>query len=121
MNADAELQLARPEIRNLQPYSSARMEADAATFMLNANEAPWSAPDDALQLNRYPEPQPRMLRQKLVRLYDVAPDELLIGRGSDEAIDLLVRAFCRAGRGRAGFQRGPGGRAHAVQRGLPAA
>lgn len=97
MNADAVLNLARAEIRALTPYSSARMESAQAPVMLNANETPWAHPDDTFDLNRYPKPQPAALRNALASLYGVAPEQLLIGRGSDEAIDLLVRAFCRAG------------------------
>jgi len=93
------LDLARPEIRALTPYSSARMEAGAAAVMLNANESPWPPPgDDGCALNRYPDPQPAALRARLAQLYGVREDQLLVGRGSDEAIDLLVRAFCRPGR-----------------------
>jgi histidinol-phosphate aminotransferase len=88
------LALARPEIRDMQPYSSARMEASSAAIMLNANESPWPG---AAGLNRYPDPQPEVLRERMAALYGVAASQLLIGRGSDEAIDLLVRAFCRAG------------------------
>ena len=51
-------------------------------------------------MRRYPQPQPDALRERLARLYDVAPAQLLVGRGSDEGIDLLVRAFCAPGRGR---------------------
>ena len=90
------LERARPEILAMQPYSSARMEADGAAIMLNANESPWTAAGtDASILNRYPDAQPAPLRTALSALYAVAPDNILIGRGSDEAIDLLVRAFCR--------------------------
>lgn len=92
------LDLARPDIRALTPYSSARMEAGEAAVMLNANESPWPPADDTLGLNRYPDPQPAALRARLAELYGVTEDRLLIGRGSDEAIDLLMRAFCRSGR-----------------------
>lgn len=93
------LERARPEILALQPYSSARMEAGHATIMLNANESPWApAGDDGSELNRYPEPQPAALRARLAELYGVAAEQVLAGRGSDEAIDLVVRAFCREGR-----------------------
>src|SRR5574337_2212798 len=92
------LERARPEIAALQPYASARMEAGAASIMLNANESPWPGADVAFALNRYPDPQPAALRAALAKLYAVAPEQVLIGRGSDEAIDLLVRAFCTAGR-----------------------
>ena len=93
------LERARPEILAMQPYSSARMEAGQATIMLNANESPWGPPDDDDSgLNRYPDPQPKALRNRLAELYGVAAEQVLVGRGSDEAIDLLVRAFCREGR-----------------------
>jgi len=54
--------------------------------------------ESAAGLNRYPEPQPAELVSALASLYGVAPSQLLVGRGSDEAIDLLTRAFCAAGR-----------------------
>jgi histidinol-phosphate aminotransferase len=92
------LDLARAEIRALQPYSSARMEASGGQVMLNANESAWAPPgDDGLSCNRYPDPQPVELVEALATLYDVRSSQILVGRGSDEAIDLLVRAFCRAG------------------------
>ena len=92
------LDLARPEIRALQPYSSARMEAGGGEVFLNANESAWvPAGDDGLGCNRYPEPQPLALVSVLASMYDVRHEQLLVGRGSDEAIDLLIRAFCRAG------------------------
>ncbi len=92
------LELARPEIRAMQPYSSARMEASGGQVLLNANESAWAPTgDDGLGCNRYPEPQPAALVDTLAALYGVRREQLLVGRGSDEAIDLLVRAFCRAG------------------------
>ena len=92
------LDLARPELRTLQPYSSARMEASGGQIMLNANESAWEPTGDAgAGCNRYPDPQPQPLLQALATLYGVQPEQLFVGRGSDEAIDLLVRAFCRAG------------------------
>jgi histidinol-phosphate aminotransferase len=66
---------------------------------LNANESPWTNPSDvAGAVQRYPAPQPQALRERLAALYGVYSERLLIGRGSDEAIDLLVRALCRAER-----------------------
>ncbi|HEY2623211.1 MAG TPA: histidinol-phosphate transaminase [Dyella sp.] len=92
------LDLARAEIRAMQPYSSARMEASGGAIMLNANESAWAPPgDDGLGCNRYPDPQPQALLDALATLYGVRSNQVLVGRGSDEAIDLLVRAFCRAG------------------------
>jgi histidinol-phosphate aminotransferase len=88
------LDLARADVRALVPYSSARMESAGGELFLNANESAW---DDGLGLNRYPEPQPRALVERLAQLYGLAPGQVLVSRGSDEAIDLLVRAFCPAG------------------------
>ncbi len=89
---------ARPDLRDLVGYSSARMEASGGRVWLNANESPWPVRDDAGDaLNRYPDPQPAELRERLATLYNVAAEQVLVGRGSDEAIDLLTRAFCRAG------------------------
>ena len=97
------LDLARPEIVALQAYSSARNENAVAEVMLDANESPWPPPGAQVDLrtaalNRYPDPQPRILVERLARLYAVDASQVLVGRGSDEAIDLLVRAFCRPGR-----------------------
>jgi len=92
------IDLARAEVRALKPYSSARMEASGGRVFLNANESPWPPPGDAGdRLHRYPDPQPAALLTVLAGLYGVAPEQVLVGRGSDEAIDLLVRAFCRPG------------------------
>src|SRR6185437_6976687 len=80
-----------------RPYQHASWEPGLER--LHANELPWRPLDDDSRagLNRYPEPQPRALIDRLAELYAVAPASLLVGRGSDEAIDLLTRAFCRAG------------------------
>ncbi|WP_049621430.1 histidinol-phosphate transaminase [Frateuria defendens] len=92
------LDLARPEIRAMQPYASARVEASGGQVMLNANESAWPpVGEEALGCNRYPDPQPAALVAALAALYGVRAGQVLVGRGSDEAIDLLVRAFCRAG------------------------
>lgn len=91
------LELARPDILSLQPYQHAAWEPSLER--MHANEMPWRAEGDssAAGLNRYPEPQPEELIAHLASLYGVARDQVLAGRGSDEGIDLLVRAFCRAG------------------------
>lgn len=93
--------IARPEIVAMKPYESARNSASADGILLNANEAPFTHVQDAewqrLSLNRYPPPQPTLLRSRLADMYDVAEANVLITRGSDEGIDLLTRVFCRAG------------------------
>jgi histidinol-phosphate aminotransferase len=89
--------LARPEILTLKPFEPAAFEPDVTR--LHANELPWrTSEDESLAgLNRYPDPQARALTERLAQLYGVPAHSLLVCRGSDEAIDLLVRAFCRAG------------------------
>jgi histidinol-phosphate aminotransferase len=89
--------IARPEIVALKPYEHASWEPHLER--LHANELPWRAGADHSDagLNRYPEPQPKELVARLASLYGVETDQLLVGRGSDEGIDLLCRSFCRAG------------------------
>lgn len=89
--------LARPEIRALEPYEAADQVDD--TIRLNANEAPWSSETDRFRrpLNRYPEVRPTGLGASLAAYFGCTPERLLVTRGTSEAIDLLMRAFCRAG------------------------
>ncbi len=96
---DPLLSLVREDLRGFGGYASARTFDVRGEVWLNANESPWPNPaDTAGSSRRYPDPQPPGLRQALARLYDCRPEQLLIGRGSDEAIDLLVRVLCRPGR-----------------------
>ena len=96
------LRLARPEVLALPPFDiGTRAVAGLADVIsLDANENPFqplgSSGLDA-GINRYPEPQPARLLQVMVGLYGVTSAELVVTRGADDAIDLLVRAFCRAG------------------------
>jgi histidinol-phosphate aminotransferase len=94
------LALARPEIRGLGAYSHAAW--DPAFTRLHANENPWADEADVghAHLNRYSEPQPKALIAALAAHYAVTPNRVLASRGSDEGIDLVVRAFCRAGQDR---------------------
>jgi len=92
--------LARPAIRALKPYVSARSITTQGRIFLDANEAPESGVPARPGMNRYPEPQPHALLARLAQLYQVPSTRLLIGRGSDEAIELLVRVFCEPGRDR---------------------
>jgi histidinol-phosphate aminotransferase len=90
------IELARPEIRNLVPYSAASYAE--GLVRLNANETPWPAPGSDTDLNRYPPERPVELTAKLASYYGVEADEILVTRGSSEAIDLLIRGFCEAGK-----------------------
>ena len=91
------LDLARPELRRLRPYTAGAWEPEC--IRLNANESPWRLPADKSErgLNIYPPPRPFALRSALARHYAVSEDELLVTRGSSEAIDVLIRGFCRSG------------------------
>jgi histidinol-phosphate aminotransferase len=92
------LDLVRADLRDFGGYRSARSDRLDGSIWLNANESPWPSPADAVsQLRRYPDPQPHRLREALAGLYGCEPRQLLAGRGSDEGIDLLVRALCRPG------------------------
>ena len=90
MNLD---NLLRKNIKTLQPYSSARDEySGEAMVFLDANENPFNEP-----YNRYPDPLQRNLKAKIALLKDVMPEQIFLGNGSDEPIDLLIRAFCEPG------------------------
>ena len=93
------LDLVRDDLRDFGGYSSARSAKLQGEIWLNANESAWANPGDAqASCRRYPDPQPQALRERLASLYGCQSEQLLIGRGSDEAIDLLVRALCVPGR-----------------------
>jgi histidinol-phosphate aminotransferase len=90
--------LIRADLQHFQPYSSARDEAKQGKIWLNANESPWEDEQfTPLKINRYPEKQPQHLLSSLAELYGVEATQLAMLRGSDEAIDLLLRLFCAAG------------------------
>jgi histidinol-phosphate aminotransferase len=89
--------LLRDNIRNLIPYSSARDEFKGeASVLLDANENAYGSPLDG-NYNRYPDPLQRQLKVKLSHIKGVPPRNIFLGNGSDEAIDVLYRAFCRPG------------------------
>ncbi|MFK8052015.1 MAG: histidinol-phosphate transaminase [Woeseiaceae bacterium] len=89
--------LARPEIRSLKAYVPAIYKD--GLVRLNANEAPWTSgtDDSARGLNRYPPARPSALTAALASHYDVTAEQVFVTRGSSEAIDLLIRCFCRPG------------------------
>ena len=91
------VQRARPEIQALTAYEAAEQVEDSVR--LNANESPHSSGIGNFRrpLNRYPEVRPKQLRKALAERFACTADQLLVTRGSSEAIDLIVRAFCRAG------------------------
>ncbi len=88
-------QLTRPNIWSLAPYSSARNEysGKAAHVFLDANENPYNNP-----LNRYPDPLQWELKKSISQLKGVAVENIFLGNGSDEAIDLPFRCFCQPGK-----------------------
>ena len=92
------LDLARPDLRNLRRYTPGTYASEG--IRLNANESPWRLPSDTTErgLNIYPPPRPEALREKLSLHYGVDSEKVLITRGSSEAIDVLIRGFCQAGR-----------------------
>lgn len=93
------LDLVRDDLRGFAGYASARREPACGRIWLNANEsASPNVADASRTAHRYPSPQPAALRERLAAQYGVDAGRLLLGRGSDEAIDLLVRALCRPGR-----------------------
>ena len=88
-------ELVRPNIRTLQPYSTARDEyagGEISTW-LDANESPY---DNGV--NRYPDPHQRELKRRIAALKGVREGQIFLGNGSDEAIDLAYRIFCTPGR-----------------------
>jgi histidinol-phosphate aminotransferase len=86
--------LVRKNIWNLVPYSSARSEHKKLNgILLDANENSMGSVLDA-GLNRYPDPHQEMLKSSISNYKGIDPENIFVGNGSDEAIDLLIRAFC---------------------------
>lgn len=92
MNID---DLLRDNIKKIVPYSTARDEfkGGKVDIFLDANENPYDT-----ALNRYPDPRQADLKAKLAKMQNIAPSNLFLGNGSDEVIDLLIRAFCTPGK-----------------------
>ena len=90
--------LVRDNIKKMTAYSSARHEFTGnASIYLDANENSFGSPlpDD---FNRYPDPLQMQVKEKLSKIKGVPPQNIFLGNGSDEAIDLLYRMFCEPGR-----------------------
>lgn len=86
-------ELVRPNIWSLKPYSSARNEFQGeASVFLDANESPYNEP-----YNRYPDPMQWKLKERISEIKGVDKRSVFLGNGSDEPIDLLIRAFCEPG------------------------
>ncbi|MCC5919395.1 MAG: histidinol-phosphate transaminase [Cyclobacteriaceae bacterium] len=85
-------QLLRPHLKSIEAYSSARSEfSGSANVFLDANENPYS---EQFPYHRYPDPLQKALKAAISGLKGISADHLFLGNGSDEAIDLLMRAFC---------------------------
>ncbi|MDQ6755753.1 MAG: histidinol-phosphate transaminase, partial [Bacteroidota bacterium] len=86
--------LVRENIKNLKPYSSARHEfRGEASVFLDANENSFGSPLKE-KFNRYPDPLQYALKNKLSAIKNVSAENIFIGNGSDEVIDLAIRIFC---------------------------
>ena len=92
--------LARENVRNLTPYQSARRLGGKGDVWLNANEFPTPVAFELTQssLNRYPECQPKAVIEGYARYAGLQPEQVLVSRGADEGIELLIRAFCEPGK-----------------------
>ena len=89
--------LLRPHLLQLQPYTSARDEYSGKEgVFLDANENPFGS-STVQEYNRYPDPYQSTLKGQIAKIKGVRPSQLFLGNGSDEAIDLLIRAFCTPG------------------------
>lgn len=89
----------RPNIAALVPYSSAREDFKGnAEVYLDANENSLGSSIDSHVLNRYPDPLQLKVKEKLGKIKGVVPANVFLGNGSDEAIDILIRAFCNPGK-----------------------
>lgn len=85
--------LVRPNVWAMKPYSSARDEFHgSASVFLDANENPYNTP-----YNRYPDPMQSQLKERIAALKGIDPRSIFLGNGSDEPIDLIIRAFCEPG------------------------
>lgn len=98
MSIEEVLQLVRPNIRDLLPYSSARDEYKGNEgIFLDANENAFGSPVKPL-VNRYPDPLQHEVKKQLAAIKNVSTNQIFLGNGSDESIDVLLRTFCTPGR-----------------------
>ena len=88
--------LVRENVKKLKPYSSARDEYKSTgteMVFLDANENPYQT-----DVNRYPDPHQRNVKDELAKIKGIKSEQILLGNGSDEVLDLLFRAFCEPGK-----------------------
>jgi histidinol-phosphate aminotransferase len=100
------LELVRPEVRTLKPYT---ISHTTARVKLDANESPYGAPPEIaaeiaaelgkIDLNRYPDPEATRLKERISDLIGLAPDGMMLGNGSDELISYLITTFTGRGKG----------------------
>jgi len=94
LDREGVLSLMRPNIRSMEPYSTARDEFEGSIgVFLDANESPW---DNGW--NRYPDPRQKELKRKVSSIKGAPVENIFLGNGSDEAIDLVFRIFCEPGK-----------------------
>ncbi|MGB3588631.1 MAG: histidinol-phosphate transaminase [Tunicatimonas sp.] len=92
--------LVRPHLLQLKPYASARSEfSGSARAWLDANENAYGTPGRSLEtsFHRYPDPYQLALKERISEIKKISTDQIFLGNGSDEAIDLLIKVFCRPG------------------------
>ena len=98
--------LVQPHLRELKPYVPGFKPPGDGWVKLNTNELPYPPPEsvreaidrESLLLARYPSPTSQKLRQELAKFYDLQVDQVIVGNGSDDLLNLLVRAFGGAGK-----------------------
>lgn len=100
------LDLLRPEIRSLQPYT---IEETSARIKIDANESPFDPPGEIMQevleefsrihVNRYPDPKNTQLKKQISRQLQIETDQILLGNGSDEVISYLITTFTGQNKG----------------------
>lgn len=84
--------LVRENIKGLKPYTSARDQFKGDYIFLDANENPYG------RYNRYPDPQQSALKSKISELRNIPTENIFLGNGSDEVLDLIFRVFCEPGK-----------------------
>lgn len=100
MSIEAILKLARPEVLALQSYDNLRGQTATDAVIMDSNENIASPTKELTESERfrYPQIQPQQLVDRLAEIYQLPSEQIMLGRGSDDVIDSLLRVFCRAGK-----------------------